>query len=300
MCNVQTMHHRSAVELKTITGIFEKADNIDNIEKRVDVHEKKLRMLSYKSVNIEARSRRNNLIFRGITENNSRQCEGLILSFLADEMRIDTAGIVIDRAHRLGPITRTHVMNRSDPKRPIIVRFRDYRDIDHILDNAYRLKGSRSRVDRDYPKEIAEVRTRLIQSTEVQEARKRRSKVRVKYPARLYINDRLVRDEFPDWFDLMRQSRIGSFDGVENYVNFSKINGRNSTNQYTKHRVDSSIDILSGDRFRDAADLTTPDPDNSSNSNEDNGQVIQEIGCTQTERCSEHGNLVKWPNQYFK
>ena len=198
--------------------------------------------------------------------------------------------------HRLGPVKRTHVMNRSDPKRPIIVRFRDYRDIDHILDNAYRLKGSRFRVDRDYPKEIAEARTRLFQSTEVQEARKRRSKIQVKYPARLYINDRLVRDEFPDWFDLMRESRIGSFDGVENYVNFSKINGRSSTNQYTKQRVDSSIDILSGDRFREAADLTTPDPDNFSNNSEDNGQIIHEIGCTQTERCSEHDKLVAESN----
>lgn len=293
MCNVQTMQNRSAAELKTITGIFEKADNI---EKRVDIHDKKLRMLSYKSVDIEALSRRNNLIFWGITENNSRQCETLILSFLADEMRIDTAGIVIDRAHRLGPVKRTHVMNRSDPKRPIIVRFRDYRDIDHILDNAYRLKGSRFRVDRDYPKEIAEARTRLYQSTEVQEARKRRSKIQVKYPARLYINDRLVRDEFPDWFDLMRESRIESFDGVENYANVSNISGRSSTNQYIKQKVDSSINISTGNRFRDTADLTTPDPDNFSNNNEDNGQMIYEIGCIQTERCCEHDNLVAEAN----
>ena len=65
-------------------------EKVVHVEKRVNLHARKLRMLAYMSIDIESRSRRNNMIFRGITENNNRPCETLILGFMADEMRIDT------------------------------------------------------------------------------------------------------------------------------------------------------------------------------------------------------------------
>ena len=77
----------------------------------------------------------------------------------------------------------------------------------------------------------------------MQEARKRTSKIQVKYPARLYTNDRLVKDEFSDWFDLMRESRIGSFDGVENSVNFSNIKVVISGKYINQNRITKILHI---------------------------------------------------------
>ena len=65
------------------------------------------------------------------------------------------------------------------------------------MDNAYKLRGSKFRADRDYPKEIVEARSKLYQCAEAKEARaKQGCKVQIKYPAKLYINDRLIRDEY--------------------------------------------------------------------------------------------------------
>ena len=250
MTNVQLTQNRAFSEIQSIkysiSGAYDKAEHVG---KRVDVHARKLRMLSYKSIDLEARSRRNNLVFWGITENVKRGCEDLILDFLTHEMRIDTGGMVIDRAHRLGVVNNTHIRNKLDPKRPIIVRFRDYRDVDHVLDNAYRLKGSRFRVDRDYPKEIVDARTRLYQCSEAYNARKRRSKIQVRYPAKLYIDNRLVRDEFPDWGDLMKESRVVGFE-VDDAINSGDISNSDNTVQSTGARIRS--DSVSNISYRDA------------------------------------------------
>ena len=236
LCNMQSTQNKTSFEIKSINwNVASTREKADNVEKRVDIHERKLRMLSYKSFDLEARSRRNNLIFWGITERGNRQCDTLILSFMADEMRIDCAGMVIDRAHRLGPIRRPDNWGRSDQRRPIIVRFRDYRDVDHILDNAYKLRGSRFRADRDFPKEIVDARSRLNQCKEAQDARKKRSKMQVRYPAKLYINNRLVRDEFPDWFDLMKESRVEGFDVIDGDPDTCNNTCNNSTHDRQAH-----------------------------------------------------------------
>ena len=213
LCNVQTMQSRSSMEIKGLTwNISGACEKVDKVEKRVDLHARKLRMLSYKSIDLESRSRRNNLIFWGLTENNNRPCDQLILNFMAHEMRIDTADMVIDRVHRLGAYQRLQSMGRYDRRRPMIVRFRDYRDVDHVMDNAYKLRGSSFRVDRDYPKEIVEARSRLNKCEEAQDARRKGSKIQIKYPAKLFINNRLIRDEFPYWHELMRESRTDGFE----------------------------------------------------------------------------------------
>ena len=202
-------------------GVTSACRRVETVQKSIDIHTQKLKMLSYRSIDLEARSRRNNLVFWGITKRTSRNCENLILSFIEREMRIDITGMAIDRAHRIGSTIRANSANRDDFKRPIIVRFRNYRDTDHILENAYRLKGTNFGVDRDYPKEILDARKRLYKSKEAFDARKCRQKVQIRYPAKLFINDRLVRDEFPEWSSYMKVSRIEGFRmiGVANIIN---------------------------------------------------------------------------------
>ena len=109
-----------------------------------------LKTLAYKSIDIEARSRRNNLIFWGLVENRSENCFALIRQFIKNELDLDADRMYLARAHRLGPIKKFAGLR----KRPLIVNFRDYCDIQSIMGNAHLLRGTPFSVDHDLPKEI--------------------------------------------------------------------------------------------------------------------------------------------------
>ena len=74
------------------------------------------------------------------------------------------------------------------------------------------LKWTSFGVDRDYPKEIAEARKELYTSEEAKDARSKRLKVQVKYPAKLFVDGRMTKNLFPDWFNNLRESRIDDFE----------------------------------------------------------------------------------------
>ena len=95
-----------------------------------------LRTLAYKSIDLEARSRRNNLIFWGILENPGENCFQIIGDFIQHNMDLDSDRMYPARAHRLGP----RKIGIRDPRRPIIVNFRDFIDTDTIMNKAFMLK----------------------------------------------------------------------------------------------------------------------------------------------------------------
>ena len=216
---------------------------VDRTEKFIDLQMRKLKMLSYKSIDLEARSRRNNVIFWGITEKTGQECQEIIYNFMANELDIDTREMCIERAHRLGSQNSNINRSKADPKRPIIVRFRDYTATDTIMDNAYMLKGTPFGVDRDYPKEIATARKKLYSSEEAKEARSRRLKVQVKYPAKLFIDGKMIKNQFPDWFSILHDSRVDDFELEEDNGQFAHCewNPRNvSFNDQLKKDHDSN------------------------------------------------------------
>ena len=106
--------------------------------------DRRLKLLEYKSIDTEARSRRHNLIFRGQPEVvGDDDCEAIIVTFL--RRLLDIEGVYIQRAHRIGnPFNRRsgqYAPRRTDP-RPIIACFRDYKDIERLLSNAYKLRDT--------------------------------------------------------------------------------------------------------------------------------------------------------------
>jgi hypothetical protein len=171
---------------------------------------KKSKMLSYRSLDLEARSRRNNLIFWGLTERMRYSDRDLINRFLASELGLHLTNNYnpIQRAHRLGPDKKVNY----DQKRPIIVNFMHYEDTETILRSAYKLRGTNFMIDRDYPKEIVEARKKMYDSQAAREGREAGKRVEIKYPARLYINNVFEDDALPDWFGLMRESRTHGFE----------------------------------------------------------------------------------------
>lgn len=103
--------------------------------------------LAYKSIDMEARQRRNNLLFWGIPEVRNEDCMAVLSEFLTDRLEIDAETICIQRAHRVGrPINnRRNVIGRSvsnQKHRPLIALFRDFQDVELIISNAGKLRGT--------------------------------------------------------------------------------------------------------------------------------------------------------------
>ena len=58
----------------------------------------RLKLLEYKSIYIEARSWRNNILFRGIPKSSDEDCKRVFLNILEDKLGVDKL-LVIERAH---------------------------------------------------------------------------------------------------------------------------------------------------------------------------------------------------------
>ena len=73
-----------------------------------------LKVLAYKSIDIEARSRRKNLVFHGLAESRSEDCYRVLRDFLWSEMSLDIEDLGIERLHRLGSLHNAKL--KSDPQ----------------------------------------------------------------------------------------------------------------------------------------------------------------------------------------
>ena len=160
-------------------------------KKCIDDHEARLLLLEYKSVDLEARSRRKNLLFIGFTEEKDENCVMQISNFLKQSLEF-RSDICIDRAQRLGRFKR-------DKHRQIIVAFRDCSDVELILSNAHKLKGTKYSINRDYPQEIVNARKTLWKEYKSLKSENPDKRVKIVYPAKILMNGRVVRDAFPQW-----------------------------------------------------------------------------------------------------
>ena len=170
-----------------------------------------LKTLAYKSIDLEARSRRNNLIFWGFVEIPNENSFAIIRGFIADKLDLDPQNMYITRAHRLGP----RRIGSRNPRRPIIVNFRDFCDTEIIMERTHMLRNTPYSVGYDLPKEINDARKNLWQELKAVKARQPRAKAHIVYPAKLVVDGRVVRDEFPDWNDAMRGSRLSDFSHID-------------------------------------------------------------------------------------
>lgn len=177
-------------------------DSLKSIENKVDSFEARMTLLEYKSLDIEARSRRHNLLFSGFTESRNENCKTLISLLARETLQIDK-DIVIDRAHRLGRF-------KQGQKRSVIVAFRDYSDVELVLSKANKLKGSEYSINRDFPKEIANARRSLWGEYKDLKRQCPSSKINLVYPAKIVQDGRVVRDCFPNWDNIMSNTRINA------------------------------------------------------------------------------------------
>lgn len=187
---------------------------LDNVERSMrylqnhtSVTLDQIKLLQYKSVDMEARSRRCNLLFRGIPEEFGENCLSVVQGFLCDKLGIDPGSIYIHRAHRVGrpPARRS---NFPIKHRPMIASFRDYQDTELILSNAYKLKSSGFGINRDLPKEILDARKPLWVKFKSEKANSPGAKLTIAYPAKLIKNGQVIADALPEWNGMMSKSRL--------------------------------------------------------------------------------------------
>ena len=209
--NIESQQAQCNSDVQKIKQNYRELDTrVRRMEELCDMQAWNAKVLSYKSIDAEARSMRNNIIVYGLTERLYGDPKTLVRNFLSNELGVDTEEMEIERAHRLG---RVHFQRRGDgvdQKRPMVVRFRDYVDTETIMIKAYRLKGSPFAIDRQYPKEISRARSELYNSEQARAARRNGQKVQLQYPAKLLIDRKLVLDKFTDWYEVLGTSRVAS------------------------------------------------------------------------------------------
>ena len=201
-------------EIGSLYGRVENVEhNVEKLKIRSQAHDNRIRLVEYKSIDMEARSRRNNLIFRGHPETvENDNCVEIVRKFLLERLDLDP-GMCIQRAHRLGNMymkrrNRGGISTTNTQPRPIIVNFRDYQDVELILQNAKKLKDTPFGINRDYPKEIINARSKLWPMFKKARDDNRNGNVYIGYPAKLIVNGKVISDQFPNWRNVLRGSRV--------------------------------------------------------------------------------------------
>ncbi|KAH3730682.1 hypothetical protein DPMN_143948 [Dreissena polymorpha] len=172
-----------------------------------DVTEARLRLLEYKSLDIEARSLRNNLIFNGFPECvGTEECTQTILEFLTSKLNMTLGLHSIVEARRIGRriVARAQGTTRG---RAILVTLSDPRYVNDIMDSAKLLKNTHFGISRDYPREISEARKELWPEFKAAREKYGSKSVKMLFPAALSVHGEVIRNLFPDWHSILRGSR---------------------------------------------------------------------------------------------
>ena len=120
---------------------------------------------------------------------------------------------MIKRAHRLGHGRGNH-WSRTGPltPRPIIVCFKDYKDVEMIIGAANKLKNMPYGINKDFPKKITNARSQLWPLYKTERAKNPDTSVYIGFPAKLVVGGKVVKDQFPNWFTVLRGSRCKTTD----------------------------------------------------------------------------------------
>ena len=142
-------------------------------------------------IDVQARMRRNNLLFFGIDESREENCEEKILLFIKEKLGVQEQP-VIQRAHRLGKPTPNNVIgSKANRPRPIICLFLDHKQKEAIKSKRFGLKAPFWMAD-DLPKEIREARKSL--QAEVKELKNQGKRVTIAYPCKLICEGKLFKN----------------------------------------------------------------------------------------------------------
>lgn len=128
---------------KAVQEAVEKATR--PLHARISWLESKLEEVQAHANDNEQYSRKYNLRFIGIDEDEGEDCTEKIVNMCSDELNISVKKEEIDRAHRVGP-------KKSSSSRPIIVKFKSYNSKMEVCRKKKELKGSNIFINEDLTK----------------------------------------------------------------------------------------------------------------------------------------------------
>ena len=168
----------------------------EHLVERVGKLEARLVGQEEKGVDLEARSRRKNLLFHGLKEEEGEdkdwdKSKQIALDFIKNTCKIQST-VVIERAHRIGRPRDQGA--RSARPRPLIVAFHDYNDRMTVKKAKAQLPfGGEVGISEDLPRAVREARRRL--HPELERRKAGGDEVWIQFPARLYVNGVMTREE---------------------------------------------------------------------------------------------------------
>ena len=136
----------------------------------------KIRFLEDRSIDQEARSRRNNIVVFGVDETERENCVDIVRKEVLEKCGV-RSGEVIERAHRVGRPVR-------GKSRPLIARLLDYTVKERVM-RARRDLPKHIRVGEDLPFPIREARKQLL--PDLKAARDQGKDAFFAYPCRLIV-----------------------------------------------------------------------------------------------------------------
>ena len=168
---------KSVTDRNHVSGVFP-GDSEDHVIDRVT-------NVEHKVVDLEARSRRNNLVFHGVHESPDEECMHVAWDLFDRGCHVDKH-VTIERAHRIGE------RKRGTKNRPLIVKFLNYQDKVLVQRGRKHLPKEISMSD-DLPQQIRMARKELV--SQMMDEKRAGHDAWIKYPATLVVNGETVRTE---------------------------------------------------------------------------------------------------------
>ncbi|XP_070543694.1 uncharacterized protein [Ptychodera flava] len=133
-------------------------DSAGLLKSAVDDMRKSINEIKKEKDDLENRSRRNNLVFFGITQDRTNEnwedSEDKITQVIRNQLGI-ADNVEFERVHR---------MTTAPPVRdckPIVARFRSFKDREKVLRNAFKLKNTNISVSEDFSRRVRRIRSKL-------------------------------------------------------------------------------------------------------------------------------------------
>ncbi len=186
--------------IKSTSDNFEIAQSV--LEKRVEFLESKLaeeqkltQSLLARIIDLENRSRRDNLVINGISEDPNEKpeaCEKKVSDFIKSKLQIED-DVSIGRCHRLGSKkSATH-------NRPVIIKFDKFKDRQKVWGARSKLSGTKISLKENFSKETEAIRAKL---TPVMNAARKQNKLAYLSVDKLWIDHKMYTidtlDTLPD------------------------------------------------------------------------------------------------------
>ena len=180
---VRKVHSR----IDKVVDNFEKlSSDMNETKTRCGNLERKLYEVSQQRLELDARCRRNNLLFHGVPETDEDNTRAELTTFLVDKCGLSNGNeLLLQSVHRV-PTRKT-----PGKTRPIIAKFVDFRQRELVRSTRSNLKGKQA-ISQDLPKEIRNAR-RVIADQFAELRKNKDNRLGVAYPCKLICNNQVIR-----------------------------------------------------------------------------------------------------------